>query len=582
MSLHRLYAADAPQIARLESSTYSSSYRAGEAALAEDLAFADAHSENLSVGLFDKGKLVGFILAFYQEDREEVFESFGVSTPPGHELVGESIYFADVVVLPAYGRYFHLLMGRFGRELRRHYPELPIDAFAVTSAYKRWKRFARGLAGFGYKVTESAGLADETLDEPLRWLTLIPVAAAERKRPTRFPYSRNGRSFEIELIQTSDRWQEIAADWNRLLEETPGFTPFQTCEYLVSWWETFRLFGRLFVVTVYENDKLVMALPFQVSTSALLWQDYFCLEFVGDPLEVDRPKMLGAPDSTVAEVVACFLADRRDQWDLIVAYEQDLESILPAALRAVLDDGSCHIGEIESPSSPYISIGTSWVEYLKSRPRSKRKQLRRSLNRVRRAGDVQMITVETWPEVAEALERYAEVEARSWKPEKKLGVKKTKEHWHFYNEVVRQLGPAGEVHFRILQLNGKDIAATFGIVKNGRFASMHIAHDQEFDEFSPGVVLTNLELEEVFKGGDYVEFDFLGAFLSNKSSWATGIRSTIALHVYSKEPRLGLVYWAYFRAKPALRGFLHWTGLFGSVKAIARKLRKLFGKSNDE
>jgi len=571
--LRRLYTTDARQIARLEKSSYGSAYRAGQNALAAELSFADENGENLSIGLFDKERLVGFILGFFQENRGEVFDAFGTTAPVQQTLAGESIYFADIVLRPRYRRYFRLLLGRFCSEVRRHYPGLPVDAFAVESTLQRWQNFERGIAGFGFELTATEKLADSSLEEPLYWFCLTPVEAATKTKARDFEYVAEGRNFNVELIQTWERWEDLASEWNRLVDETPAGTPFLTHEYMSTWWDTFGLSARLFIVAIYEHGRLVTAAPFQITTTPVFDRHYYCLEFVGDPIELDRPKLLGRPDTVTAKIVARFLLDQQNNWGWLIAYEQDADSTFLAAVREAMVTEEFNVGVGRSSSCPYVDLQGSWTDYLDSRSRTTRKQLRRKLNKLRGAGAVKMVTVENWPDVVDALDRYADVEQRSWKPGKKLGVRKTPEYWNFYQQIVRRLGPSGQVHFRFLELDDQVIAATFGILRNGRYVSLHIAHDGAYDAYSPGVVLTGLELEECFGRADYAELDFLGGFLTNKSSWATDVRDTVTLHVYAKDIRLNLHHWIYFRAKPAIRSGLERHGLWRPALAMVEHLK---------
>jgi CelD/BcsL family acetyltransferase involved in cellulose biosynthesis len=73
----------------------------------------------------------------------------------------------------------------------------------------------------------------------------------------------------------------------------------------------------------------------------------------------------------------------------------------------------------------------------------------------------------------------------------------------FYRELIDRLGLSHQLHFRFLTLNDLPIAATFGVFQSGRFASTEICHDQAFDQYSPGFVLTGLELQDCHDAGEY-------------------------------------------------------------------------------
>ncbi len=104
------------------------------------------------------------------------------------------------------------------------------------------------------------------------------------------------------------------------------------------------------------------------------------------------------------------------------------------------------------------------------------------------------------------------------------------------------------------------MAATFGLVHERRFYSLHIAHDAAYSGCSPGTFLESLELEECFRT-DLEEYDFLGGFLKNKVRWATHDRDTVEVHLYQRQPRLVVAYLYFFVVKPRLKRLLSRFGI---------------------
>jgi CelD/BcsL family acetyltransferase involved in cellulose biosynthesis len=569
-----LSAEDAAQIAALEKRVYGPAYRAGADSLSADIGDAEYHGENFSVGLFDRRRLVGCAILFYQHDRTEVFSDFGVDKPADLPVPGQSVYFSDIILLPPYREYFPQLMRHWSAEVRRHCPGLPIDAFAVASVLQRWQRARRFLAKLGYRLTARRQIEDPSLHEPLHWLSFSAIDKVPVPAPTVREHTRGSRRFRVEMIETRDQWERISTEWNALLANSPAGTPFLTYEYLSAWWDTFHAFNELFIVTVRENDRLIGALPLQITTGTVYGGYFRYLEFLGHPEELDRPALITVDSETVPQLVTDVLLEQRDRWDILVAYEQQPHAPFTGALRDRLCQAGLVMGALARPSAPYLTLDRNWDAYLATRSAGKRKQVRRRLNQLRKLGRLTMTTVDTWPEVIDALQRYDEVEQRSWKTRQPVGVRTKPGRWHFFRQLVRRLGPLGQVHFRFLELDGNAIAATFGIIHNRRYASLHIAHDEGYRKYSPGVVLTALELEACFTRPEYVEFDFLGGFPNNKDSWATGTRPTVTLHFYGQDPRLRFMHWVYFRLKPALKTWLGKLGLLAPAVATLRFLKR--------
>jgi CelD/BcsL family acetyltransferase involved in cellulose biosynthesis len=134
------------------------------------------------------------------------------------------------------------------------------------------------------------------------------------------------------------------------------------------------------------------------------------------------------------------------------------------------------------------------------------------------------------------------------------------EHLRFYRHLIDQFGPTGQFVLRSLRVDDRLVAATFGLVHERTFYSLHIAHDASYSRLSPGTLLESLELEECF-GSDLDEYDFLGGFLKNKVRWATRMRDTMEVHLYQRQPRLVAAYLFYFVIKPPLKRMLSRLGV---------------------
>ena len=104
------------------------------------------------------------------------------------------------------------------------------------------------------------------------------------------------------------------------------------------------------------------------------------------------------------------------------------------------------------------------------------------------------------------------------------------------------------------------MAATFGLVHERRFYSLHIAHDAAYSNCAPGTFLESLELEECFRTG-LEEYDFLGGFLKNKVRWATRARDTVEVHLYQRQPALVVAYLYFFVVKPHLKRLMSRFGI---------------------
>lgn len=375
------------------------------------------------------------------------------------------------------------------------------------------------------------------------------------------------------LIDTEEGWSRLAPYWQALHEATPGASVFQTYPYLRTWWECLGSAGELFILVALRDERPVAIAPLQITRSKQLWARARTVSYIGQPSESDRPTILGAADTPLAQAIADYLLRLRRRWDSIVLFEQPLDSELVRALRTKLGEARYLVAQIEGNECPYIEVSGNWTDYLAGRTKAFRKSLKRRRAQLEGMGRLEFEATRG-PDNEAALARYRAVEDKSWKRAQNLGVARSERHWQFHRRLAGCAGPAQWMRFGFLKLDGQDIAATLGLLWRGRFYSLHVAHDAAQVDTSPGVVLTALELEPLFAQGDCHHYDFLGGFLSNKRGWSTGSQHTTALFGDRPSLRALSFHVLYFRVKPLLRRLLERAGRLEQVSNALKKFRR--------
>ncbi|HSG66623.1 MAG TPA: GNAT family N-acetyltransferase [Gammaproteobacteria bacterium] len=563
----RLRPGDAAAIARLEDETYPEALRAGRRELEFDIEDADWEACNLGMGLFEGDALVGIFLLYYEADSRRLFDYFGLARPPDLRAE-ECLFVVDFVVRRPYSRYmWRLLADCMG--LHRAYYGLPMLAFSPRVALDRWQARQKAFARFGYAYS---GAQRFELEGPPHEIFLVRFEPSPEYVA---PPSEAPDVLHVEIVRTRLAWRRLVADWDALLYQTPDWLAFQSFELQSIWWEHFAQDSRLFILVARDARLGVRAIaPLRIADTVYYGRPRRLVKFIGDHTEVDRPTVLrrGDDDAAVAAIFEC-LAAQRDNWDTLIFHEQPVNGLVPQLAAAHLH-ASRFVGVVAGSACPWVDVTGSWSDFLSSKPSSFRKALRRKLARLRERGEVSFSTHETYPEVENAFEDYLDVERRSWKPAERLGVAKNASSLAYHRALVQALGPRGQIIFRTLALDGKPIAATFGVLRKGQFLSLHIAHDEAYGAYSPGVLLTAYELEECYGRDDHSQYELLGGFLTNKTSWTTRTRDTVHVFAYRREPLFALLYVWHFRIEPVLKKVLKRLGLFPLAAAIKRGLRK--------
>ncbi|MDQ7824474.1 MAG: GNAT family N-acetyltransferase [Candidatus Eremiobacteraeota bacterium] len=159
MKLVRLSPKYAQNVASLESEVYAPPFRHGEDTIKSNLAKSEQDKGNLSWGLIDDDKLVGYITAWLDESHVK-------------EYIQEDVVFIDdIVVLPDFRSGLFKLLKAFKKDMNKDSRwGLPVEGIARKNAYELFTRHRELLEKFGYELAYTYEYFDENLKENLIWI----------------------------------------------------------------------------------------------------------------------------------------------------------------------------------------------------------------------------------------------------------------------------------------------------------------------------------------------------------------------------------------------------------------------------
>lgn len=506
---------------------------------------------SLSAMLLHGDRIVGCLLAVREIRREQPASA----TAPPYDLVR----IEDFAVEPRHRHGASLLLLRLAAVYRERgdLDALPVHLRCTPRD---------GAALLVRRIWTRLGFLATTSDDPVHGAThsvvLRPAVRTPAARRTQLrehlqnchEYTSRSGSVTVGVIATRRGWDALEPHWNALVEATPDATVFQTYEFLRSWWSHVGWGNELMLLVALREEGPAAILPLQMDPRHWLGVEFRTVSCLGDPPDSDRPRLLCEPgDTELAGIMARDLLARAPAWDELVLAEQSMTDPFVHALRAQGAAAGLHVRLGALARAPRVRIEGRWEDYLCGRSRALRKSLKRRRRNLDAQGHVDYRCIRADGSDPTPFDHYLEVERASWKQGTGIGALRDAQATALYRETVTRLARACTVEFRFLRLDGRAVAATFGVTWRGVWYSLHIAHDRTLDECSPGVLLTAMELEDGFSSRHYRVFDFLSGALTNKTSWATDTVVTRDLHVMRTGPACSTFYLIYFLCKPAVK-----------------------------
>ena len=307
---------------------------------------------------------------------------------------------------------------------------------------------------------------------------------------------------QTRFITTDEEIIILKEDWDRLTASRPETDmPFYSWDWFYRSWIHFgKPEGQeLFVVAVYEENQLVGILPLVRGSRKSSGMTYRTLRFCAVGLMPRNTFYTDARQDQEPIFRAAWdhLFENRSVWDMLeLANVPDTNPFH----RFVLDgkhDTKYALIQKQGFIAPFIELTSTLEDYMDTLSRGTRKDNRRRINRFNEAGYSRLVRFFDKPEeVKEGLKYLETVHNNSWK-----GAYTNQHYPQFYQEITPVLVERGEAKIAILFLDDESICGGYMLCKNATWYGIITDYDQKYQEYSPGIVLLNYQLEHLLKEG---------------------------------------------------------------------------------
>ena len=326
----------------------------------------------------------------------------------------------------------------------------------------------------------------------------------------------------VDEVTTCDGLEGLCEEWHQLLDRCPWATPFQSPEWLLSWWRAMGG-GELCVTTLRRDGRLVGLAPLFI----------YC-----GPDGRRRLAMLGAGISDYEDVLlepeladagAALLlrhiAEERSRWDA----GEFLELRAASPLLAAPCPPELSVERYPSSSCTVLSLPATVDALPASLSWRFRRRLRNARNRLGRAGDAQFVTADerSLPELLEALVR---LHSLRWEERGEPGVLSDPRLRRFHQVAAAGFLRRGWLRLHALRLRGAPIAVLHGFAHRDRACMYLSGLDPSADFCSPGVLILQYAIEQAIHEGAR-ELDMLRGTESYKYEWSAERRPNAGLRL---------------------------------------------------
>ena len=344
----------------------------------------------------------------------------------------------------------------------------------------------------------------------------------------------------VEVVDSWDGWLQLEPYWNTLVESSQYPSIYSSFEFLTIAWKHYHSKkSRPLILLIKDSNShaLIGIAPFRIETFRWFNMSLQACEYLVTN-DVDKPYIipLKGEDERCWLAVGKYMVNNASSWDLVELMEIR-DGLAYKSFQSCFNLPRFHSKVAEDSSGLLIDLTESWDVFYRGHKKF-RKKLRVLEGKLNDGFTFEYTKDEA--EAQQALERYIELEANSWK-HGKIGVSRDEKHLGFYRELIPLLAAKGQVHFGFLASGNNTLSGEIAYSFADQVYFCHGTFDQKYAEFSPGKVSTGLFIGEL-TGKEFTQGDFLCGFANYMNPWSTGLVKTSSLFIYKISPKILYVF----------------------------------------
>ncbi len=373
----------------------------------------------------------------------------------------------------------------------------------------------------------------------------------------------------VEKLITSSRLKEIKPDWDELLCQSRVNPLFASYEWNKAWWESFGSDDNTpFVLVASENNEVAGIAGFYRSHTKKRLVNRTILNVMGQP-QADYFDLLMVPEKKMEAANAIF--DHllmHEEWDVLVLENIPQTSESVSLLVNIAEERKMRPIKIQGEVCPYFRVHGSFDRYINSRfSKNRFNAYRRKMKRLGKIGDLRIETLTSPESIGKALPLVADLEGKSWKGDRSVGLFSSEQDKAFIKRVCLSLAEQKKTALHLLRLDDILIAYNLGFVIDKRYFFYNTAYDPDYRPCSPGIISTKSMIEWCFYNN--IEFvDLARGGNAYKAIWTDTAQRNVNIQIFKPtiKGRLLAKEWALKQSVDQLRRRNHQENESGDFK----------------
>jgi CelD/BcsL family acetyltransferase involved in cellulose biosynthesis len=336
----------------------------------------------------------------------------------------------------------------------------------------------------------------------------------------------------IERIETTEKFSELHAEWNALLQDSASDCVFLTHEWLFTWWQHLREGRRLSILTARQDGKLAGIFPLAVRNAQYARMTPRVLEFLGSGVIGSDYLDAIVQRGREQEVMAVFAHELNRQGLMLQLSQLRKTSCLSSALAQALEDRQWTAADAKINICPFINLrGHTWESFLATLGSSHRYNFNRRLRNLTKNAELRIETARSPEEVEQALALVIALHRKRWDSPGNSEAFQTGQVVAFHQEFAGLAASQGWLRIMVMWLGDVPVAALYGLRYGATFYFYQSGFDPAWSKQSVGLVMMGVAIKAALEEGAS-EYDLLHGNEEYKFHWTADTHELGRLEIH--------------------------------------------------
>ena len=324
----------------------------------------------------------------------------------------------------------------------------------------------------------------------------------------------NSKSLKKDVLYSSvDELQNLKSDWIFLSGESVNTNPFLDWSWLEKWMMEYAFKDTVYVRHLQDKDNRQVIIPFHYKEGTL--------SFFGDKYFADYASILV---SNGADELLCYsiekIVNELKPNRLLLEPIPSSDIYFDKIISGIKKSGYCVTLEYIC-DNPYVEFPNGYDEYLKTRSKRFRQELRTTENRLKRMGEWNFSFAKSDEEAKEMMDKLIYFHLGRQSEKQGYSIFSCKKNRDFFYDLTHFSTSHGKISMSAIRLDGVIISGAITITTSTTMYYWIPSFDIDIKIGSLGKVHIRELIRSCCDSG-IERFDFMGGDESYKYQWATG------------------------------------------------------------